>query len=274
MRYTVSTTLCLVGPRVHARARIEQGRCRNVDRKRRAIIVSAKTGDRIALKQYSLFKGARDMQIYPEWGSFPDAARESPFFGIGDEQYKKFISAELMHGRFAMLGVAGVWAQESFGLGPWYEVGQNCQFDKCSIKYLGKELVSTENPGALLGLIMVETVAMGLAEGYRTGLLENPFPELEQGSVYPGGRFDPLNFGCKEIGTKTNPFSEDLDTLKIKELKHCRLAMFAWLGIISQTVSLNIEYPGKAIGALDAWRAHISNVLNCNVVDRLACFSN
>ena len=77
-----------------------------------------------------------------------------------------------------------------------------------------------------------------------------------------------------EIGTKTNPCSEDLDTLKIKELKHCRLAMFAWLGIISQTVSLNIEYPGKAIGALDAWRAHISNVVNCNVVDRLACFSN
>ena len=72
-----------------------------------------------------------------------------------------------------------------------------------------------------------------------------------------------------------DPYGEGwIFALKIKELKHCRLAMFAWLGIISQTVSLNIEYPGKAIGALDAWRAHISNVLNCNVVDRLACFSN
>ena len=112
---------------------------------------------------------------------------------------------------------------------------------------------------------------MGLAEG-TAPTTRNPFPELEQGFVYSGGRFDPFNFGCKEMN-EDNPF-RTLGHTQDKRVEHCRLAMFAWLGIISQTVSLNIEYPGKAIGALDAWRAHISNVLNCNVVDRLACFSN
>ena len=40
----------------------------------------------------------------------------------------------------------------------------------------------------------------------------------------PGGRFDPL--GLAESG--------DLEELKIKELKHCRLSMYAWLGCIFQ----------------------------------------
>jgi light-harvesting complex I chlorophyll a/b binding protein 1 len=58
--------------------------------------------------------------------------------------------------------------------------------------------------------------------------------------VFPGGRFDPLNFS---EGKEANFFGEDLDTLKIKELKHCRLAMLAWLGILAQSVSTN---PGGA----------------------------
>ena len=43
---------------------------------------------------------------------------------------------------------------------------------------------------------------------------------MERPSVFPGGRFDPLNFS---EGKEANFFGEDLDTLKIKELKHCRL---------------------------------------------------
>ena len=54
------------------------------------------------------------------------------------------------------------------------------------------------------------TTDLTLPECYRTGLFENPFPELEL-SVTPGGRFDPLGFA--EAG--------DLEELKVKELKHC-----------------------------------------------------
>ena len=44
-------------------------------------------------------------------------------------------------------------------------------------------------------------------------------------------RFDPYKFA--ETG--------DLEELKIKELKHCRLAMIAWLGMIGQAFGTNIE---------------------------------
>ena len=67
---------------------------------------------------------------------------------------------------------------------------------------------------------------MGLAESYRTGLIDPVFDELTVGDVNPGGRFDPLKLS-----------KENLDSLKIKELKHSRLAMFAWLCLIFQAVA-------------------------------------
>merc|ERR1711959_533917 len=47
-------------------------------------------------------------------------------------------------------------------------------------------------------------------------MVDPVFDELSVGDVSPGGRFDPLSLA--ESG--------DLEELKIKELKHCRLAMF------------------------------------------------
>merc|ERR1712028_69882 len=43
-----------------------------------------------------------------------------------------------------------------------------------------------------------EVVTIGLAEAYRTGLLESCFPELEVGDLHPGGEhFDPLGLGSE-----------------------------------------------------------------------------
>ena len=77
---------------------------------------------------------------------------------------------------------------------------------------------------------------------------------------------DPLNFSD---GKEANFFGDDLDTLKIKELKHCRLAMLAWLGILAQSVSTNPE--GTEIGPVANWSAHVADVVHCNVVDRSGC---
>ena len=171
------------------------------------------------------------------------------------------------HGRFAMLGVTGAWAQENLTGIPWFMAGQECTFDNCSISYLNQSFTPSYD-GALLGLIFLEVLLMGYAEGTRTGLIENPFDDVVAGSVFPGGRFHPLNFSD---GKEANFFGDDLDTLKIKELKHCRLAMLAWLGILAQSVSTNPEGTADPIGPVANWSAHVADVVHCNVVDRSGC---
>ena len=101
--------------------------------------------------------------------------------------------------------------------------GELCSPDDCTavadkfpgaIAPLAPEGSGFPNFWAVLGF---EVLAVGAAEAYRTGLVEPVFDELSVGDVNPGGRFDPLEFSSKY----------DLEELKIKELKHCRLAMFA-----------------------------------------------
>lgn len=78
-----------------------------------------------------------------------------------------------------------------------------------------------------------QILLMGAAEIYRTGLqpfgeaekIPFPFPELEGAAKsYPGGRFDPFGLSTKY----------DVEDLKLKEIKHARLAMVAWLGVVFQ----------------------------------------
>ena len=77
--------------------------------------------------------------------------------------------------------------------------------------------------------------------------------ELTVGDVSPGGRFDPL--GLAESG--------DLEELKIKELKHCRLSMFAWLGCIMQGLATQE-------GPIANWQAHVADPVHANVLTNAA----
>ena len=78
------------------------------------------------------------------------------------DEYKNNVSAEIIHGRFAMLGVTGAWAQENIVGTPWFMAGQECTFDKCEISYLNQSFVPSYD-GALLGLIAIEIILMGKA---------------------------------------------------------------------------------------------------------------
>ena len=177
-----------------------------------------------------------------------------------DPETKTFkLNAERQNGRAAMLGVTGAWAAEN-GTGiPWFTAGTLCTPDDCTA-------VADKFPGAVAPLapegsgypsfwavLAIEVVLVGLAEAYRTGLTDPAFDELTVGDVSPGGRFDPL--GLAESG--------DLEELKIKELKHCRLSMFAWLGCISQGLATQE-------GPIANWQAHVADPVHANVLTNAA----
>ena len=71
-------------------------------------------------------------------------------------------------------------------------------------------------PFSLTQLVWIEVILVGGAELYRNTELD---PEKR---CYPGGYFDPLNFATGD--------DERVFRLKEAEIKHCRLAMIAFLG--------------------------------------------
>ncbi|KAF3554641.1 hypothetical protein F2Q69_00017703 [Brassica cretica] len=89
----------------------------------------------------------------------------------------------------------------------WQDVGK-VELVECS-SYLGQPL-----PFSLTTLIWIEVLVVGYIEFQRNAELD---PEKR---IYPGGSFDPLGLG-------SDP--EKLDTLKLTEIKHSRLAMVAFL---------------------------------------------
>merc|ERR1711959_698798 len=112
--------------------------------------------------------------IYPEFGTYPGGG-ESPVIPFGDE---KNAEREIIHGRWAMLGVNGAW-QGEVGTGiPWFTAGTLCTPDDCTA-------VADKFPGAVAPLapegsgypsfwnvLILEIVLVGAAEAYRTGVAD------------------------------------------------------------------------------------------------------
>ena len=137
---------------------------------------------------------------------------------------RRYVQAELVHARFAMLGAAGILIPEaltSYGLWdvpPWYEAGAT-EF-------------SFASPQTLFAVQLLWT---GFAEYRRYYDFKNPGSMgLAQGAEgfsgtgvngYPGGFFDPLGL------SKSPKFEE----YKVKEIANGRLAMVAMAGIYGST---------------------------------------
>jgi len=200
--------------------------------------------------------------LWPDWSAGKDSA-----------EIAKIAERELIHGRFAMLGCAGAWGAE-VGTGiPWFKAGALCTPEDCTAMasiFPGQVIeLAPEGSGypSFYNVLGFEVITMGLAEAYRTGLIESCFPELEVGDLHPGGEhFDPLGLAD----------TFDLDEMKVAEIKHARLAMLAWLGFMSQAVATNTgspfglggEFPSYidgAVGPYANWQAHIANPVSENV---------
>jgi light-harvesting complex I chlorophyll a/b binding protein 4 len=154
---------------------------------------------------------------------------------------KWYRQSELVHARWAMLGVAGVLGQEI--LRPdvfWYEAGLPENLP---------EPFKNINMGGLLAweFLLMHWVEVRRWQDYKNfgSLNEDPIfkgnkvPNPEMG--YPGGIFDPLGF------SKGN-----LKELQTKEIKNGRIAMIAFMAFVIQA-----QATGK--GPLACLADHLSN---------------
>lgn len=152
---------------------------------------------------------------------------------------ERFQVAELINGRWAMLGVAGCLLPEILGFGNWIEA---------PLPYLNGghgTYFGIENPLDLGQLAVIEFALISFAEIARSQETD------KTKKIYPGGSFDPLGFA-----------KGDVEELKLKEIKNGRLAMLAFAGFIVQGIDTG---KGPIANLVD----HIGNPWGVNIATTL-----
>ena len=155
------------------------------------------------------------------------------------ETVEKYRAFELIHARWAMLGVAGMIIPEGLAANgadiksaTWFETGAG-MLDGGTLNYFAVPWGIVGNPLPLVAVVAVEVALMAAVESYRrsgkgpsgyapgVGKFDSSvFEGLDP--LYPGGPLDPFNFA-------RDP--EIFQELKVKEIKNGRLAMMASLVI-------------------------------------------
>merc|ERR1712072_138973 len=120
----------------------------------------------------------------------------------------RFQEAELMHCRWAMLGVAGALAVEALGFGNWYDAPLATKQT-----YFGSEMPFSD----LNTLLGIEFITMAAVEARRFDETD-PTKKLYPGFDFAGLAKDPKTF----------------ESMKVKEIKNGRLAMVAFFGFVAQ----------------------------------------
>eukprot|EP00889_Picochlorum_renovo_P002248 jgi/Picre1/29278/NNA_004670.t1 len=166
-------------------------------------VASVKNGSRTVMKAGNWLPGS-------ETPSYLDSLPASYGFdplGLGKDaaSLKRFQESEVIHGRWAMLGVAGSLGAELLGQGDWYSAPLPL-LEGGHSQYMGAEV-----PFDLGTLLAIEFAAMAGAESLRGGA------DAEK-RIYPGGTFDPMGMASdekkvKEIKKDVLPWLPSLDLL-------------------------------------------------------------
>eukprot|EP00889_Picochlorum_renovo_P007373 jgi/Picre1/34403/NNA_001872.t1 len=158
-------------------------------------------------------------------------------------------AAELVHARWAMLGVAGILAQEIVRPEQWWYTS-GLPENLPAIEVGGKM-----NLGGLLAweFLLMHWVEVRRWQDIRKHGSVNTDPIFKNNSVpnpepgYPGGVFDPLGFG-----------KGDMKTMQTREIKNGRLAMIAFAGF-----TLQAQATGK--GPIENLQDHLANPFGNNI---------
>ena len=128
--------------------------------------------------------------------------------------------AELMHGRQSMLAVVGFVFPALVGKLP---------VDWAADVSVNPLIAQYQLPPVVLGQLFV---SMAVAEGIRASII------YKAGAVPGEHGFDPMGFLPKYCDTP-----EKMQTMKLKEITHCRLAMLAFGGMVTQAVAVSDKFP-------------------------------
>ena len=223
-----------------------------VQRRRRLVVSNAKQGNWLP--------GSTSPKYLD--GSLPGDFGFDPLkLGEDAENLKWYAQAELMHGRFAMLGVLGCVVPEiltNAGL-KWPGAGVDW-VEAATFKYYADSKV----------FFVIQLFAMHWVEIRRWQDMKEPgsvnvdpinsqYKLPDEGTPgYPGGIFDPYGW------SKKAPISDDLDGLKTKEIKNGRLAMVAFVGFW-------LQYNVQHLGPIACWTKHLAdpyanNILNTDAI--------
>jgi light-harvesting complex II chlorophyll a/b binding protein 4 len=149
----------------------------------------------------------------------------SEVFGL-----QRFRECELIHGRWAMVATLGVIVGESATGVSWVDAGK--------VELDGARYLNFDLPFSISQICWIEAISVGAAELYRNSELD---PEKR---IYPGGAFDPL--GLATVGKADE---NQISRLREAEIKHGRLAMFAFFGFGVQALTVS----EGAMGSLAAF---------------------
>lgn len=198
-------------------------------------VTATSNGSRVVMKAGNWLPGS---QTPAYLDSLPASYGFDPLsLGAEASNLKRFQEAEVIHGRWAMLGAAGALAVEVLGQGDWYTAPLPLvQGGKAT--YFGAEI-----PFDLGTLTAIEFAAMAGVESFRGNA------DAEK-RIYPGGAFDPMGL------SKGN-----LEELKVKEIKNGRLAMLAFVGFIAQ-------HQATGASPLEALSSHLSSPFASNFAVR------
>ncbi|MCO5576256.1 hypothetical protein L7F22_030065 [Adiantum nelumboides] len=184
--------------------------------------------------------------------------------GKEPEALRWYIQAELIHSRFAMVGVAGILSTDvlrMFGLKDipvWYEAGAT-QFDFADTRTLflvqlilmGFTFLTDRFAETKRYMDIVAPHSQGIEDSFLG--IEPALRGLEPG--YPGGPFfNPLGLALDK---------EELRIMKLKEIKNGRLAMVAMVGFFVQASITKV-------GPTENLLTHLSDPWHQTIIQTLA----